>query len=167
MFRLSNSHIDSDLTRLELQTARMRGIIIVQLSKRGVEVGFGHRHVCTYCCDRQRVPKTNANSAYCGCNALCAGFCALGDRERVFRHAKAEEDTIKQAEKAIAVFCQIPIRYIDVSVSEALAYSELFGLYAYDAYMIVAAKQQRCPLLTLDQALMHAAKTAGVGVVEV
>lgn len=80
---------------------------------------------------------------------------------------KRRRITLKQAEKAIAVFCQIPIRYIDVSVSEALAYSELFGLYAYDAYMIVAAKQQRCPLLTLDQALMHAAKTAGVGVVEV
>jgi predicted nucleic acid-binding protein len=35
-------------------------------------------------------------------------------------------------------------------------------LYAYDAYLIVCALQQRAPLLTLDAALGRAAAAAGV-----
>lgn len=54
-----------------------------------------------------------------------------------------------------------------IRASRALAHSDKLGFYAYDAYIIEAAKQQQCPLLTLDHGLRYAAREAGVDVVEV
>lgn len=75
--------------------------------------------------------------------------------------------TLEQAQKAISTFNQIPVKYVDVNVSAALADSEMPNVYAYDAYIIEAAKQRQCPLLTLDRSLFFAAKQAGVETVEV
>jgi len=61
----------------------------------------------------------------------------------------------------------IPCRFIEVDIRQALTYSERLGVYAYDAYFIEVAKQQQCPLLSLDRGLLHAAREAGVEVMEV
>ncbi|MBP7165354.1 MAG: type II toxin-antitoxin system VapC family toxin [Firmicutes bacterium] len=75
--------------------------------------------------------------------------------------------TLGQAQSAIMAFRQIPIRFIEVDIRQALTYSERLGVYAYDAYFIEVAKQQQCPLLSLDRGLLHAAREAGVEVMEV
>ncbi len=75
--------------------------------------------------------------------------------------------SLSQARVALAAYHQIPIRFIDIDISKALAHSERLSIYAYDAYIIEAAMQQQCLLLTLDHGLRYAAKEAGVGIMEV
>jgi predicted nucleic acid-binding protein len=74
---------------------------------------------------------------------------------------------LPQAQAAMALYEQIPIRLVEVDLHAALEISAALELYAYDAYMIACAKAERCPLLTLDRGLIHAAKLAGITVLEV
>lgn len=80
---------------------------------------------------------------------------------------KRNRITLAQAQQAIAAYRQVPIRLVDVDLDQALALSEQLKIYAYDAYMIVAALHCQCALLALDGGLLQAAKTAGVATVEV
>jgi predicted nucleic acid-binding protein len=75
--------------------------------------------------------------------------------------------TLDQVRAAVAIYHRIPIRLLDVDLTEALAIAAEFDLYAYDAYLIACARKQRCSLLALDRGLVHAAKQAGVPVLEV
>lgn len=59
------------------------------------------------------------------------------------------------------------IRFLEVQLEDALAVAAEMGIYAYDAYVLVAAEKQRCPLLTLDHGLISAARGHGVEVVEI
>jgi predicted nucleic acid-binding protein len=52
-------------------------------------------------------------------------------------------------------------------VEEALDLAAQLDIYAYDAYVIAAARNRNCSLLSLDGGLLHAAKVAGVPVLEV
>ena len=80
---------------------------------------------------------------------------------------KRQRISLEQAQKALAVYQKIPIRFLDVDLEQALSLSSEHGIYAYDAYLIACAQAQRAPLLALDRGLIHAAKQAGVSVVEV
>jgi predicted nucleic acid-binding protein len=80
---------------------------------------------------------------------------------------KRQRITIDQARSALAVYRQIPLRLIEVDLEPALVLSAELEIYAYDAYLIAAAQRQRCSLLALDAGLIHAAKRAGVPVLEV
>jgi predicted nucleic acid-binding protein len=80
---------------------------------------------------------------------------------------KRQRITLDQARAALAVYRKIPLRLIDIDLERALVLSAELEIYAYDAYLIAAAQRQRCPLLALDGGLIHAAKRAGVPVVEV
>jgi predicted nucleic acid-binding protein len=64
-------------------------------------------------------------------------------------------------------FHGIPIRWLDVDLEEALDLAAQLDIYAYDAYVIAAARNRNCSLLSLDGGLLHAAKVAGVPVLEV
>jgi predicted nucleic acid-binding protein len=72
--------------------------------------------------------------------------------------------TLEQAKSAIKVYEQIPITLLDIDLKEALDIVDKHKVYAYDAYMIVCALKQSCPLLTLDSGLAYTAKAAGVEV---
>lgn len=61
----------------------------------------------------------------------------------------------------------IPVRFVDIGLAEAVRQSHDLGIYAYDAFMIVCAQQQGCPLLTLDGGQRDAAEEAGVEVLYV
>lgn len=80
---------------------------------------------------------------------------------------KRKRIDLAQATLAIAAFRQIPIRFLNIDLDSALAVAAQFDLYAYDAYMITCAREQGCPLLTLDRGLIHAAKQANVTVAEI
>jgi predicted nucleic acid-binding protein len=80
---------------------------------------------------------------------------------------KRKRITLEQSRAAVQVFHSIPIRWMDVDLEEALDLSAKFDIYAYDAYIIAAAQKQKCSLLSLDGGLIHAAKVAGVPVLEV
>ena len=67
----------------------------------------------------------------------------------------------KQALVAVSAYRNIPIRYVDIELEEALA------IDAYDAYLLRCALKYKCALLTLDGGLKHAANMVNVRVVEV
>jgi predicted nucleic acid-binding protein len=80
---------------------------------------------------------------------------------------KRKRIALEQANAAVQVFHTIPIRWLDVDLEDALALAAQLDIYAYDAYIIAAAQKQKCPILALDGGLIHAAKVAGVPVLEV
>jgi len=80
---------------------------------------------------------------------------------------KRKRITLEQANAAVQVFHSIPIRWLDVELEDALSLSVRLDIYAYDAYIIAAAQKQKCRILALDGGLIHAAKVAGVPVLEV
>ena len=85
-------------------------------------------------------------------------FSAMLKRNRV---------TLEQALKAVGVYRMIPIRFLDIDLEEALEISAQLNIYAYDAYLIQAARQYKLPLMTLDKNFLMYAEQKGVSVIEV
>jgi predicted nucleic acid-binding protein len=71
------------------------------------------------------------------------------------------------AQQAIEVYRRIALQYIDVDLTSAIDLAAKLGIYAYDAYIILAALERNYPLLALDSGLIHAAKQAFVNVLEI
>ena len=80
---------------------------------------------------------------------------------------KRDRSTIELARMALAVYREIPIKFIDVSLEHTVEISKALNIYAYDAYLIQCAQQTSTPLLTLDKGLETAAKEMGIHVLEV
>jgi predicted nucleic acid-binding protein len=74
---------------------------------------------------------------------------------------------LEQALQAIAAYRQIPVRYVDVELDDALELAAHYAIYAYDAYLIRCGLKFNAPLLSLDSGLLQAAEQAGVHVIEV
>ena len=86
-------------------------------------------------------------------NALSAGF-------------KQDRLSEEEALEAVREYQEnIPIRFVDISLAEAVRQAHDLDVYAYDAFMIECAKQHNCPLLTLDGGQRDAAEEAGVDVI--
>jgi predicted nucleic acid-binding protein len=68
----------------------------------------------------------------------------------------------KQAQACIRAYQKIPIKFVQVDLAKALAFSNQFRMYAYDAYLLSCALQYHSPLLTLDTALKVAAKQLSI-----
>jgi predicted nucleic acid-binding protein len=75
--------------------------------------------------------------------------------------------TLAQTRDAIQGYLRIPIRFMEVDLTECLELTASHDLYAYDAYLLTCARSQRTPLLSLDKALLRAAKADHIGTVEV
>ena len=74
---------------------------------------------------------------------------------------------LEDALTAIVIYRQIPIRYVEVELEEALRIADELKIYAYDAYLLRCAEKYRVPFLTLDQGLIEQAEWLGVEVIEV
>ena len=74
--------------------------------------------------------------------------------------------TLAEALTAIAIYQQIPIRFVEVELEESLKIAAELGIYAYDAYLLRSAVKYNLPLLTLDQGLKEQAERLGVKVIE-
>lgn len=70
----------------------------------------------------------------------------------------------EQAQACIRVYQQIPLTKIEVELTTAVELANRFQMYAYDAYLLACALAHRTPLLTLDRALMAAAKQLNIEV---
>ena len=75
---------------------------------------------------------------------------------------KRRRITIGQAQVAVALYQDIPIRFVDIELAATLEIANQLSIYAYDAYLIRTAEKYRAPLLTLDKALQHHARSYGV-----
>jgi predicted nucleic acid-binding protein len=80
---------------------------------------------------------------------------------------KRKRLTLQEAQKGLAIFERIPIRYIQPDLVRALRISKEADIYAYDAYILDCAVRCKAPLLTLDHKLMTAALHLGIETLEV
>jgi predicted nucleic acid-binding protein len=75
---------------------------------------------------------------------------------------KREKIDLAQAQACVGAYREIPVKFVDVDLSHALALAARFRMYAYDAYLLSCAVQSRSPLLSLDSALNAAASQMGI-----
>jgi predicted nucleic acid-binding protein len=80
---------------------------------------------------------------------------------------KRRKATPAQIRRILAAYARIPIRFVEVELEPALALAAEHGLYAYDAYLLACAQNQRAPLLTLDRGLARVAAATGIAVEEI
>jgi predicted nucleic acid-binding protein len=73
--------------------------------------------------------------------------------------------TLEQALSALKIYDTIPIRFVKVELEPAIKIADIFGMYAYDAYVIECATKYRSALLTLDHRLASFAKKKGIEVI--
>jgi predicted nucleic acid-binding protein len=74
---------------------------------------------------------------------------------------------LDDALKMLVAYAGIPIRLIDMMLPQAVELSHRLNIYAYDAYVIGCAINQRAPILSLDSVLNERAKSLNIGVIEV
>ncbi len=75
--------------------------------------------------------------------------------------------TIQEAEKGVAIFKSIPLRYIEPDFINSLKISKKTNMYAYDAYFLDCAMRYNAPLLTLDKKLEAMANKLNIQTLEV
>jgi len=75
--------------------------------------------------------------------------------------------TLGQAKDAIKSYAQIPIRFVEVDLAESLEMAASQNLYACDAYLLACAVSQRIALISLDKALLRAAKAYRIETIEI
>ena len=80
---------------------------------------------------------------------------------------KRKRLTLEEALEAIDIYLQIPVRFVEVELTESLELADEMNLYAYDAYLLRCAAKYRLPLLTLDGRLAEAARGKKIQVLEV
>ena len=80
---------------------------------------------------------------------------------------KRKQATLKQAKDGISIFKKIPIRFLDVDLTDAIELSNKYNIYAYDAYVISCALKHKCSLISLDFKLLEVSKQAKVTIMEV
>ena len=80
---------------------------------------------------------------------------------------KRRHITLEQALQAIEIYQDIPVRYVEVELTEAVELAAELNIYAYAAYLLRCAEKYRAPLLTLDEQLVRAARQKGISVLEV
>ncbi|HEY9159963.1 MAG TPA: type II toxin-antitoxin system VapC family toxin [Desulfomonilia bacterium] len=74
---------------------------------------------------------------------------------------------IKKTAYAFEEYKQIPIHYIDVDLVKSLKIADDLGIYAYDAYLLCCAKDNRMPLLSLDKKLIKAAASISISTLDI
>ena len=80
---------------------------------------------------------------------------------------KEDRLTLDEAQKGLAIFASIPLRYIEPDFVNALKISKQAKIYAYDAYFLDCAIRYKAPLLTLDRKLMASAHNLNVETLEI
>jgi predicted nucleic acid-binding protein len=69
--------------------------------------------------------------------------------------------------KVLEGYASIPIRLLDTPLRQAVELSRSLNIYAYDAYVIACATNQRAPLLSLDRGLVERARSLKLDILEV
>jgi predicted nucleic acid-binding protein len=71
------------------------------------------------------------------------------------------------ATQVLRNFQRIPLQLISVDLLAALELAARFRIYAYDAFVLQAARAQNCALLTLDRGIRRIARDARIELLEV
>jgi predicted nucleic acid-binding protein len=74
---------------------------------------------------------------------------------------------LDDALRIIDAYADIPIRLLDPTLRQAAGLSRQLNIYAFDAYVIACAINQRAPILSLDSVLKERAKSLKLETIEV
>jgi predicted nucleic acid-binding protein len=74
---------------------------------------------------------------------------------------------LDDALRALDGYAAIPVRLIDPSLRQAVQLCRELKVYAYDAYVIACAINQRAPILSLDNVLKERARSLKLDILEV
>lgn len=74
--------------------------------------------------------------------------------------------TEERARQLMSDFKSVTIRELAIDVESAVDLGLELGIYAYDAYILEAARASGFPLLTLDGPIQRNARTMGLSLVE-
>lgn len=74
--------------------------------------------------------------------------------------------TLERARQLVRDFGQVTIRELAIDLERAVNLGLELGLYAYDAYILEAARSSGYPLLALDGPIQRNAKKMGLALVE-
>jgi predicted nucleic acid-binding protein len=85
-------------------------------------------------------------------------FSAMFKRNRI---------SLDESLKAVEIYKQIPIRFVEVELEEALSIAKQWNIYAYDAYLLRCAQKYTTVLLSLDETLLTIAEQCKVKVIRV
>ena len=77
---------------------------------------------------------------------------------------KRKRITIEMAITALEAYNQIPIRFSNIELENAIELSHNLNIYAYDAYVIGCALKHNATLISLDERLIKAAIKSGVNI---
>ena len=55
--------------------------------------------------------------------------------------------SLQDSERVLDVFHEIPIHFVEIDIASSLKICHEYGLYAYDAYMIVCAQKHGAPFV--------------------
>ena len=80
---------------------------------------------------------------------------------------KQKRLSLTSVRRGLDIFEAVPIRYVSVDLSRALALAERANVYAYDAYILDCAVRHHAPILTLDRPLARAARSLDIELLEV
>ena len=75
--------------------------------------------------------------------------------------------SLEEALGALERFERIPMQQAKVDLEAALRLASELGIYAYDAYVIEAARRHRCPMISLDGGQCEAASRVGVETIRI
>jgi predicted nucleic acid-binding protein len=74
---------------------------------------------------------------------------------------------LEQAVEAIDVYESISLEVVEVNLKDAMRLAGRHNMYAYDAYILQCAIENKLPLISLDKDLIAVAKKEGIQVFEV
>jgi predicted nucleic acid-binding protein len=74
---------------------------------------------------------------------------------------------IGEALDLLDAYAAIPIQMAEVALKQAVELSARLNVYAYDAYVMACAINQRAPILTLDNGLKTRARELKLNILEV
>jgi predicted nucleic acid-binding protein len=74
---------------------------------------------------------------------------------------------LDDAVKVLEGYTSIAIRLLDPPLRQAVQLCRELNVYAYDAYVIACAINQRAPILSLDRVLVERARTLKLDILEV
>ena len=80
---------------------------------------------------------------------------------------KQDRLTLDEAQKGLAIFESIPLRYVEPDFFNVLKLSKNNNMYAYDAYFLDCAIRHKAPLLTLDRKLKVATQNINIEIMEI
>ena len=85
----------------------------------------------------------------------------------ICRSKEEAQSDVRAAQKAVEILAEIPIRYVQADLRNAIALAAELNIYAYDAYFLDCATRHTAPLLTLDRSLQRAATHLDIDLVEI